>query len=1525
MGNAISEAVFQTVSVLMDEKLSTLPADRTVQGIVISVEDASKGEYKIKYNDGIFLAYAAKDSEKYKVNDVVYVTVPEGDFNNKKFISHLVTSDSLTTGQYSELANSVFEKSPNFSDLGYSYNNYTNDLDEDGNNDCYGLAVGYDNPLMIFTRENNTSDAKFEPYNKTYNKVRISADFLTSFIQDHTAGNYGIRVSFLTTANNTISYVLDLNNFNGDPYHLGTWSPQTVLIELPENEVTGLASITFFQEGFENDGTDSSIKNLFMKDLSLNFVEVVDLTQVSYYLNILPIDGITFTPDKTELTLEGHVWSYGEELTDFSKINYQWFQRDLAVAPGDDAYDKQAGWGWRKIEDSNDSSITISNSGVYSQNSYKLVAIYNSDSIMTDQVTLYNNTNPFNLTIEKVQEGTNIKLKISDNNYVGDWYYLSSNGSQIALSGEEKKNITNDITSYLLYSPMTFYCQVYKQENSNYIYSGELTYTMQKPESQSDLSLVFTGENIYTYDANGDITLLDTQLEHELGIELNWAKDIIGNESTIIWRDYNGNIISTEAIDYIGNYTITSVRVDTTGKKLYYKVNSKYRNTFEKNGKFTIEIQTLNGQSFSFEKEIYFTKTGDPGTNGTKYSSLISVTSNTKFVDVMNNSSRTVSLTCKVYRDNIELANNLWSVSWELINLGSNSNLQVDKSIVVFANSSNNLRYVKATIKISDSGLTTLYNFYPVDSCATSNVNFDMSGFPMYIQYAANGLNPQTIRDLPQIENTTIEAPIRTYNRITVIEGRYLIPASEFDPTYNIAYLAITHTNPSFIIFHPIPMYINTFGNEAINGWDGHQIDIDNNGQYIFAPQVGAGVKDDITNTFTGVVMGKDSSQNKIGLYGYQGGISTFGLMQDGKAYFGAAGQGRIDIDGTNATIKGGGGGNNENGMTITLAATTATNDAIRVGNGNFIVQYNGKITANSAVVRGTLSAGAGSRIGCTFNTNGTPKSDGWYIEANRISSGSGTNYVALDSGTANVDYAIWAGNSTPNQSNEKFSVKRNGEVFMRDAIIKGDLYAKTGQIGYNPSDQQGGWIINAYSIASADIKYMAPKGTNYYTGNTKIGELQQDTEVFKSQTGQNFQFTAADGITYSVNRSAVVICAADGDSSLIALNSQGKYAIQAGNVLSDGTTAFSVTKTGTMKAINATITGTITANSGKIGGTGGWTIDTDKITSGYVTLYSGTDEGYKYGTETDYYRIWAGSTKTNPSGAKFYVTNSGVMKATNADIAGKITANNGTIGGWTISSTGQLYSGSGTTYVALDSKASGTATSNYAIWAGNSTASSAPFRVTRGGAVTASNIAISGGTLNINDKFKVDSSGNVTLGGTITWGSSSKPWSSDIPTDYLTDETIAKQIAAGTYTDPSATFINGQTIEAPVIRGGSIYAANFYAVQNNITKYLKITNSGIQYWDTEKSERYFIWRLENVTASLGYDNIVLTASDRNFIMSCEGTISLDCGQEIILDPFVNTIIHKAIIDTSNYGDFDPNGSTHPAGHGTNGAIYFKI
>ena len=147
--------------------------------------------------------------------------------------------------------------------------------------------------------------------------------------------------------------------------------------------------------------------------------------------------------------------------------------------------------------------------------------------------------------------------------------------------------------------------------------------------------------------------------------------------------------------------------------------------------------------------------------------------------------------------------------------------------------------------------------------------------------------------------------------------------------TYEIERNPIKPSKDKYEYFRTIITVLDIYGgNMSINGWDGTRIDIDEEKGTIFAPTIGAGYKHPYKNTFTGVLMGIDTSQVKpgenanyanfpekeldknkymVGLYGYQDGVSSFGIMENGTAFFGRADQGgRIIIDGYNAQIYGG-------------------------------------------------------------------------------------------------------------------------------------------------------------------------------------------------------------------------------------------------------------------------------------------------------------------------------------------------------------------------------------------------------------------------------------------------------------------------------------------------------------------------------------------------------------------------------------------------------------------------------------------
>ena len=234
--------------------------------------------------------------------------------------------------------------------------------------------------------------------------------------------------------------------------------------------------------------------------------------------------------------------------------------------------------------------------------------------------------------------------------------------------------------------------------------------------------------------------------------------------------------------------------------------------------------------------------------------------------------------------------------------------------------------------------------------------------------------------------------------------------------------------------------------------------------------------------------------------------------------------------------------------------------------------------------------------------------------------------------------------------------------------------------------------------------------------------------------------------------------------------NSVNASKIVAGTITADKIANATITGS---KLVNGTITGTQIADS---------TINNSKIANGTIEnakIKNGTIEGTKIKDATitsakissiDASKITTGtltSREINNGNGTFKVTSNGVL-----------TASSGTIGGWTIG-TNRLESGSGSNYVRLDSN-SGV---NSAFWCGDEDASAAPFRVTKAGRLTATDANITGeitatsgsfagtlngatgtfrgsmtaGSLNINNRFIVDSNGSFSAktsgGGYISMG----------------------------------------------------------------------------------------------------------------------------------------------------------------------------
>jgi hypothetical protein len=108
----------------------------------------------------------------------------------------------------------------------------------------------------------------------------------------------------------------------------------------------------------------------------------------------------------------------------------------------------------------------------------------------------------------------------------------------------------------------------------------------------------------------------------------------------------------------------------------------------------------------------------------------------------------------------------------------------------------------------------------------------------------------------------------------------------------------------------PILIMQSKYDFAMLNDWDGTLTLDDKNGT-ILATMLGAGKKNLSDGTFSGVLIGDIKTGTGInntiaqtGVYGFQNGVMSYGLKEDGSGFFGADGNGRIEFDGTSGIIR---------------------------------------------------------------------------------------------------------------------------------------------------------------------------------------------------------------------------------------------------------------------------------------------------------------------------------------------------------------------------------------------------------------------------------------------------------------------------------------------------------------------------------------------------------------------------------------------------------------------------------------------
>ena len=287
------------------------------------------------------------------------------------------------------------------------------------------------------------------------------------------------------------------------------------------------------------------------------------------------------------------------------------------------------------------------------------------------------------------------------------------------------------------------------------------------------------------------------------------------------------------------------------------------------------------------------------------------------------------------------------------------------------------------------------------------------------------------------------------------------------------------------------------------------------------------------------------------------------------------------------------------------------------------------------------------------------------------VGTGTKTGYISLDSSSANSPFVDIYGRNSNTYTNVTLHARLGWLIGITDAdvglastdvwglytdnaYIKGTVVANLGYIGGTT-----GWTIaTGYIKKDTGVELtsagMAPLDYPFYAGAQYTNRATAPFRVSNAGVLNATGATITGNITASTgNIGGWVITASDikdvagvtGMSSTVTAGDDIRF--WAGHA-TPASAPFYVTESGTLVASSATITGVITADTGKIGGASGWTIAATKLYGGSGSAFSGMIQGT--GTTKSFF---AGATDNAGTAAKFYVTAAGDLVATSATISG--------------------------------------------------------------------------------------------------------------------------------------------------------------------------------------------------------------------------------------------------------------------------------
>lgn len=955
------EIFCQATEILAQHLIEQISFDRTILCTIVDDSEKNIGKYRVSNTDMTFDAYTSDTN--YKVNDNVYVSIPGGDWNEQKLIVSKKANDSETMVEYIN----PYDRFINITNNIIPTNSLTAGLVANDINKKQILLWSYN------SNEDSTLKSGGEVY-AGYTRLALSGSFQTllkSF--DVRFGDYGLNLVIKTAAADSDETAVKVCNLNcadmtGNPYNYQGFFPQAKIFDISNINKIIEMELWFYQKaGSFKNAQGAAIpyenipSNILVKDINV----------------ALGYDTQSF--DKDTLIL------YTQDLTDYDV---------------------------KKDDESNHKKLEVRWIHKFDENG-KIKVVELDDGI------------DYNLTFYRHSLGES-----SHSVWSGvDWAFLSS---QTVIEGEANY-IWKDAARDPSYNTIWLKPDYNKAQerikailtynnNEEVLFSSILTINNANEVVSQETVNAVSALNINCEDnSNGNYFLyrLDGRILDSAYSQIKRAFKLYFNT----YGDTSGSLVEAESIKWIipANNTMINLYPDQGQElkdgfyhvkikeekinanepdafNLYYTINSSHR---QQNNNNTVKCVVIRNQiEYTAIKELTF---GTAGTAGTDYTFVLDFADNRyNALTIGENKPIKVEATLYDYTGKkLDISDRTieWSLTYDkYVSFTDEKDLQFSKTITEVPE--DNYTILKAVL--TDWGDFDLEAYLPIP--IRSSIEYQFISGATTIVYNSLGYLDDTFQN-PYIiykndgtesiqSNWTISSGAENDPCIpslkTTEDGTILKPVNIYIED-TMTQLCVTGSDGDIKVWsQPIYAYQNKYPTSIINDWNG-ELTIDENNNAILAAKIVAGKKD-TDNTFTGVMMGDWRGNDSVdvegaisehtGIYGFQKGVASFGFRDDGTAFIGKPGAGRLEFDGNKSTIesnlmaegKGGmlldfdngliklqqsGIGNEENIVTINAGVDVEL--PITVGKDKkFKVDWKGKITATDGDFKGKVTAESG-------------------------------------------------------------------------------------------------------------------------------------------------------------------------------------------------------------------------------------------------------------------------------------------------------------------------------------------------------------------------------------------------------------------------------------------------------------------------------------------------------------------------------------------------------------------------------------